>query len=75
MKNHKQALIATLLLSFIAVGCGESVPANPKPEDGKNPYVQGTPEERIKNIEADPNLTAEEKARRIQVVKERNGLK
>lgn len=57
------------------VGCNEQVPVSPKPADGSNPNVQGSPEERIKRIEGDTSLTAEERTRRIKVIKERNGLK
>ncbi|AIE83698.1 hypothetical protein OP10G_0330 [Fimbriimonas ginsengisoli Gsoil 348] len=60
---------------LFGAGCGDSVPVNPKPADGSNPHVSGTPQERIKNIEADTSLTPEERARRIAVVKERNHLK
>ncbi|MBI1331491.1 MAG: hypothetical protein JST12_11365 [Armatimonadetes bacterium] len=67
--------LGILACGLLVAGCGESVPVNPKPADGTNPYVQGTPEERIKNIQADTSLSPEERERRIQVVKERNHLK
>jgi len=68
-------LIIVAALAAIGAGCGESVPVNPMPKDGSNPYVSGSPQERIKNIEADTTLTPEEKSRRIAVIKERNHLK
>jgi len=68
-------LLSIFLTAMLVTGCDEQVPVNPQPTDGSNSRVQGSPEERIKNIEADTSLTPEERARRIQVVKERNGLK
>ena len=61
-------------LAVVGAGCGSSPPENPKPADGSNPNVMGKPQERIANIEADTTLTPEERARRIQLIKERNHL-
>ena len=72
---NKQLLVSIALMGILAIGCGESVPVSPKPTDGSNPHVSGSPEERIKGIEADTSLSPEERARRIQVVKDRNHLK
>jgi hypothetical protein len=63
------------LMGILVIGCGEKVPVAPMPEDGSNPHVSGSPEERIKNIEADMSLAPEERARRIKIIKERNHLK
>lgn len=68
-------IVFSLALGMFAVGCGEAVPVSPVSKDGANPYVSGSPEERIKSIEADASLSAEEKTRRIGVIKERNNLK
>lgn len=79
MKNQRRLWaiwIATgAVASIVATGCEQPVPTNPKPANGANPYVAGSPEERIKGIEANPDLTPEEKARRIAVIKQRNNLK
>lgn len=63
--------MATLLVA----GCEPSVPVNPKPADGSNSHVSGTPEERIARIEKDETLTPEERTRRINVIKQRFNLK
>ena len=63
------------LTGAAVVGCGDSVPENTRPADGSNPRVGGSAEERIKTIEGNPQLSPEEKARRIQVVKDRNHIK
>jgi hypothetical protein len=73
-KNLLTSCLAVVLIMFGLAGCDEKVPVSPKHEGGGNPYVSGTPEERIRNIEADTSLNPEERARRIQVIKERNGL-
>ena len=72
----RKAIFVSLLAAFglVIAGCGDSPPVNPMPKDGSNPHVSGSPQERIKNIEADPALTPEEKSRRIGVIKERNHI-
>lgn len=76
MKVQPIFFVTVLALSgALLAGCEPSVPENPKPADGTNPHVSGSPEERIKRIEADSTLSPEERARRIQVVKERNHIK
>jgi len=75
MKAKVNAILAIAVSGLFVVGCGESVPVNPMPKDGSNPHVSGTPQERIQRIESDPQLTPEEKAQRIKVVKERNNIK
>lgn len=72
--NLLLSAFAVVLIMFSLAGCDEQVPVSPKHEGPGNPNVSGTPEERIRNIEADTTLTPEERARRIQVIKERNGL-
>jgi hypothetical protein len=75
VKAAKTISISILVLSgLFAAGCGDSPPVNPVPTDGSNPHVSGSPQERIKNIEADPTLTPAEKAQRIGVIKERNHI-
>lgn len=64
-----------LLAGVVAAGCEEPVPTNPKTSGPGNPYVSGSPEERIKRIEGDVALTPEEKSQRIAVIKQRNNLK
>ncbi len=78
MKVTSSRIVLALGLACAALyvaGCGDSVPENSKPADGSNPHVQGSPEDRIKAIEADTSLAPEERARRIAVVKERNHIK
>ncbi|MGV3614190.1 MAG: hypothetical protein ACO1SV_02540 [Fimbriimonas sp.] len=75
MKDQRRFWAICVAAGMVAAGCEEPVPTNPKPANGANPYVSGSPEERIKSIEANPELTAEEKARRIAVIKSRNNLK
>jgi hypothetical protein len=75
LKNKRRLWAICIAAGVVAAGCGESVPTNPKPADGTNPYVSGSPEERIKSIQQNPELTPEEKARRIAVIKQRNNLK
>jgi len=76
VKARQLLLIAILSMIGCAVaGCGESVPVNPTSVNGSNPHVEGSPEDRIKAIEADTSLDPAERARRIAVVKERNHLK
>ena len=63
------------VLGFTVAGCSDGVPENPKPADGTNSHVSGSPEERIARIQNDASLSPEERARRIQVVKDRNHIK
>lgn len=72
--RHLLVVASLLLGGLLGAGCGESVPENPKPPAGTNAHVSGDPEGRIKNIEADPTLTAAEKTQRIAAIKERNHL-
>lgn len=64
--------ITALLVAF---GCGDDVPRQPVPPGGLAPHVEGNPQERIARIQEDSSLSAEEKERRINVVKQRNNLK
>lgn len=66
-------LTAVAASVFALTGCEEKVPVNP-PSQG-NPYVAGSPEERIKAVENNSMLTPQEKADRIAIIKQRNGLK
>lgn len=75
MKNQRRLWAICIAAGVVAAGCEEPVPTNPKPANGANPYVSGSPEERIKGIQANPDLTVEEKERRIAVIKQRNNLK
>lgn len=64
-----------LALALCVVGCNEpQVPVNPKPPAGTNPYVSGSPQERIQAIQNNPTLTAQEKEFRIKAIKERNNI-
>ena len=75
IRMNRFVILICLVFAFGMVGCNEpQVPVNPKAPAGTNPYVSGSPQERIQNIQNDPTLTAQEKEFRIKAIKERNNL-
>lgn len=75
MKIKKKASAFVLLVALMGCfGCGDSVPENTL-KAGQNPHVSGSPEDRIKSIEANTSLSQEKKDLYIKTIKERNGLK
>jgi hypothetical protein len=76
MKHNPYAILSgTVILVFAMLGCGDDVPRQHMPTDGSNPHVSGSPQDRIASIQEDSTLAAEEKERRIAIIKQRNQLK
>ena len=62
MRSNK-ALIAVLVLLTGAVGCGRSDESAPPP----------TPDSFVKHIQANPNMSAEQKAAAIETIRSHQG--
>jgi hypothetical protein len=73
--NKKILLLGLAFIGSFVAGCDEKVPVSPRPPDGSNPNVSGTPQERIERLKTDTSLPPEERERRIQWIKTKNNIK
>ena len=64
-------LCAVVALPVLLTGCGSDVGVQVQPMTAKDHVMPGTPEERIKAIQADTQISAVEKQRRIDYLKKK----
>jgi hypothetical protein len=72
--KHSIGIGIVALCTFSMIGCGSDVGVKVEPMTAQSHVLPGTPEQRIAAIQADPQMSAVEKQRRITAIKERNHL-